>query len=183
LLSPAACPKQLWPARVLRKLAYFRKQGGCAKNPLLEEFYSKIDAVSDITAPIDPKKKVFFEFTETNYHTVTTDSMPARAIEFAGGVNIAIDAEPITEGSSIDSYVIENILINADIIDVYISQRGAMNAGGNTHSIAIREGSENIKAVQNGDILEINEKLVSSPTFRYYKVVNEITRAVSRSNG
>ena len=34
---------------------------------LLEEFYSEIAAISEITASIEPKKKAFFESTETNY--------------------------------------------------------------------------------------------------------------------
>ena len=145
---------------------------------MLDEFHANIAVISEMTAAIEPKKHAYFESTETNYRTVTTDSMPAKAIEFAGGINIAADVEPITEGSTIASFGIEKILMNADEIDVYISQRGAMNAGGNTHSISIREGFENIKAVQNGNILEINEKLVSSPTFRYFKGVQEIARAL-----
>jgi iron complex transport system substrate-binding protein len=145
---------------------------------LLDEFYARIDAITEITASIEPKRTAYFESTATNYRTVTIDSMPARAIEFAGGINIASDVEPISDSSSIASYGIEKILINAEEIDVYITQRGAMNAGGNTHSISIREGFDNITAVQNEDVLEINEKLVSSPTFRYYKGVSEIARAL-----
>lgn len=145
---------------------------------LLDEFHARIADITEITSQIEPKRYAYFESTATNYRTVTPDSMPGRAIEFAGGINIASDVEPMTEGSSIASFGIEKILINADLIDVYISQRGAMNAGGNEHSISIREGFENVKAVQNGDILEINEKLVSSPTFRYYKGVSEIARVL-----
>jgi len=145
---------------------------------LLEEFHEEIASISAMTAEIEPKKHAYFESTQTNYRTVTRDSMAARAIEFAGGINIATDVEPITDGSSIASFGIERILMQAEEIDVYISQRGAMNAGGNEHSITIREGFENVKAVQTGDILEINEKLVSSPTFRYYKGVREIARVL-----
>ena len=145
---------------------------------LLEEFHSEITAIHAVTSQIETKKDVYFESTENNYRTVTLDSMPARAIEFAGGINIAADVEPITEGSTIASFGIEKILMNAEDIDVYVSQRGAMNAGGNEHSISIREGFENVKAVQTGDILEINEKLISSPTFRYFKGVREIARAL-----
>ena len=145
---------------------------------LLIEFHANLTAISEFTEGIEPKKQIYFESTETNYRTVTPDSMPAIAIKMAGGINIANDVEPITEGSTIASFGIERILMNAENIDVYISQRGAMNAGGNEHSISIREGFENIKAVQTGDILEINEKLVSSPTFRFYKGVNEIARAL-----
>lgn len=145
---------------------------------MLDDFYDRIDEITEITESIEPKKSAYFESTQTNYRTVTTDSMPARAIELAGGVNIASDVEPITEGSSIASYGIEKILMHADEIDVYISQRGAMNAGGNEHSISIRAGFENIKAVKNGAILEINQKLISSPTFRYSKGVYEVARAL-----
>lgn len=64
----------------------------------------------------------------------------------------------------------------ADEIDVYVSQRGAMNAGGNIHSILIRPGYNTIKAVKDGRVYIINEKLISSPTFRFYKGVRELAR-------
>jgi iron complex transport system substrate-binding protein len=102
--------------------------------------------------------------------------MPAIAIEMAGGINVAQDAEPISEGSSIAAFGAERILELADQIDVYVSQRGAMNAGGNLHSITIRPGFNTIKAVQDGRVFLINEKIISSPTFRFYKGVKEIAR-------
>lgn len=143
---------------------------------LLQDFHYSLAAISEKTAGINPKKTVFFESTAVNCRTVTVDSMPAQAIKLAGGINIAKDAEPITEGSSIASFGVEKILMKADQIDAYITQRGAMNAGDNEHSISIREGFDSVKAVRDGRILEINEKLVSSPTFRFYKGVHEIAR-------
>lgn len=122
------------------------------------------------------KKTAFFEATQTQYRTVTTDSNPARAIEMAGGINIASDVKPIEKGSTIAEFGLENIMLNADNIDVYISQRGAMNGGGSILSIQQRDGFDAIKAVREDKILELNEKLISSPTFRYYKGVNEIAR-------
>ena len=130
--------------------------------------------VKDI--PEKDKKTAFFEATQTQYRTVTTDSNPAKAIELAGGINIASDVKPIERGSTIAEFGLENIMLNADNIDVYISQRGAMNGGGSILSIEQRKGFDAVKAVREGKILELNEKLISSPTFRYYKGVNEIAR-------
>lgn len=122
------------------------------------------------------KPTVFFEATEKNYRTVTVDSNPARAIALAGGVNIAGDVAPAEEGSTIAEYGIEKIMQNAGKIDVYLTQRGAMNSGGSVISINQRQGFKAIKAVREGRVLELNEKIISSPNFRYYKGVQEIAR-------
>jgi len=51
-----------------------------------------------------------------------------------------------------------------------------MNSGGNEHSISIRPGFHAIKAVREGRIYTIDEKFVSSPTFRFAKGVHELAR-------
>ena len=139
---------------------------------------SRITAINDQVKDITDKKKVFFEATETNYRTVTDDSNAGKAIVLAGGINIAEGAKAVETGSTIAEFGIEKILMNADDIDLYVSQRGAMNSGGSSLSISQREGFDTIKAVKNGNILELNENIISSPTFRYYKGVNEIARAL-----
>lgn len=139
-------------------------------------FHARIDEITKLTDTAPEKQTIFFESTETNLRTVTDDSMAARAIAFAGGVNIAEGAKPVEEGSSIASFGDERVLELADKIDVYVSQRGAMNAGGNLHSILIRPGFDTIKAVKDGRVFVINEKLISSPTFRFYKGVRELAR-------
>lgn len=143
---------------------------------MLKEFHENVEKFAEETAKIGPKTKVYFESTETEYRTVTPDSTPAKAIKIAGGLNIASDALPIKEGTSIASYGIERILENADKIEVYVSQRGAMNAGGNYHSISIRPGFDAIKAIEDKRVFEINEKIVSSPTFRFEKGIHELAR-------
>lgn len=139
-------------------------------------FHENIDAITALTDNITEKQNIFFESTEVNLRTITDESMAAHAIAFAGGINIAAGAQPVKEGSSIASFGEERILSLADKIDVYVSQRGAMNAGGNLHSILIRPGYDTIKAVQNGRVYIINEKIISSPTFRFYKGVRELAR-------
>lgn len=142
----------------------------------LAGFHDNIEAIAAQTRDIKDKQSVYFESTETNLRTITPDSMPAIAIEQAGGINVAEDAVPVEEGSSIAAFGDEKILSLAEEIDVYISQRGAMNAGGDEHSIASRPGFSSIKAVAEGRVFLINEKIISSPTFRYYKGVKEVAR-------
>jgi iron complex transport system substrate-binding protein len=72
--------------------------------------------------------------------------------------------------------VSKRLLEQADKIDVLVSQQGTMNAGGSVHSISIRPGFHAIKAVQNERVYVINEKIISSPTFRYVKGIRELAR-------
>lgn len=143
---------------------------------LLAQFYSNLEEIHKKTVTIKDKQRVFFEATDANVRTVATSSMPSRAIENAGGINIATDAKPMSEGGSIASYGVEKVIANASKIDVYISQTGAMNAGGNIITVSERPGFSTIKAIQDGRFYTISEKLISSPTFRYYKGVREIAR-------
>ena len=48
--------------------------------------------------------------------------------------------------------------------------------GVNLHTISIRPGYDTIKAVKEGRVFEINEKIISSPTFRYSLGVFEMAR-------
>ncbi|WP_312833112.1 ABC transporter substrate-binding protein [Sedimentibacter saalensis] len=142
----------------------------------LDLFYKNIDAVSSKTKSIKEKQRIFFEATEANLRTITDESMPAHAIALAGGINIAEGAKPVEEGSSIAAFGVEKILSLADDIDVYVSQRGAMNAGGNVHSILIRPAFDTVKAIKDKRVYIINEKIISSPTFRFFKGVRELSR-------
>lgn len=143
---------------------------------LLSDMQRSINSIVELTADITDKQTVFFEATEVNIRTVCKNSMPDRAIHFAGGINLAEGAEPMTQGSTIAQFGVEQVLQHADDIDVYISQRGAMNAGGNLISIGERAGYDTVKAVKEGRVYTINEKLISSPTFRYAKGVREVAR-------
>jgi iron complex transport system substrate-binding protein len=159
----------------IRKLALLSGKEMEAQKQLAA-FHQEIEAVGSFTQGITPKVHVYFESVEKGYKTVTSDSMPARAIVIAGGINVASDAEPVREGTSIAAYGIERLLEQAEKIDVFVSQRGAMNAGGNVHSISIRPGFHVMKAVQNKRVFEIDEKIISSPTFRYIKGIRELAR-------
>ena len=142
----------------------------------LSEFWDSLEEIREKSSSIEDKKTIFFESTEKDLRTVTEGSLAGKAIELAGGINAAKGAKAVSETSSIASFGAEKLLEKADEIDVYVSQRGAMNTGGNEHSISIRPGFDTIKAIKEGKILLINEKLISSPTFRYVKGVSELAR-------
>ncbi len=159
----------------IEKLAVVTGQEEKAQS-LLKEFTTDIQEVANLTSEIEPKVRVYFESTENQYRTITADSTPAQMVKYAGGINIAADAEGIREGTSIASYGAERILEKAEEIDVFVAQRGAMNAGGSPHAIKIRPGFHAIKAVREDRIYNIEEKLVSSPTFRLAVGVRELAR-------
>lgn len=159
----------------INKMALLTGKENTAKK-LLKEFHEELDLIREATSKIENKVGVYFESSDREYKTVTTDSMAAVAIDISGGKNVAADAVPITEESSIAAYGIERIIEKAKEIDVFVSQRGVMGAGGNYHSISIRPGFKAINAVKNKRIFEINQKIVSSPTFRYIKGVKELCR-------
>lgn len=87
------------------------------------------------------------------------------------------EAKPIAKGSTIAEYGIERLMLHSDEIDVYVTQRGGMNGGGSLISIPQREGFKAIKAVADGRILEINQKLISAPpSLRFDKGVYQLAR-------
>jgi iron complex transport system substrate-binding protein len=145
----------------------------------LAEFHRGIENIRRKTAAVPPEKRprVFFEATENNLRTVSPDSFPARAIEFAGARNVAEGAKPVTQGSSIAPFGLERLLEKAADIDVYAAQNGAMNPA-TIDSIQKRPGFMAIKAVSEGRILIIDEKLISAPTSRFLEGVSELARFV-----
>ena len=148
----------------------------------LARFHQGLERIREAVGGIEKKQTVFFESTERETRTVAALSFPAQAIEIAGGVNIAADAKPVTPGSSIASFGAEKLLLHAGEIDAYIIQRGPMNAGGGV-APAARPGYHAVKAIQNNRVLFIDEKLVSSPTFRYLNGVEEIARFLYPGEG
>ncbi len=159
----------------IRKLALLTGKETVAEEKL-RQFHQQLDEIKKTTSNITPKKRVFFESTETEYRTITPDSIPANLLQLAGGINVAADAKAVSKESSIASYGVEKILARAAEIDVYIAQSGAMNAGGSPASIKIRPAFNEIKAVQQNQIYNVDEKLVSSPTFRLALGTKQLAR-------
>ena len=106
------------------------------------------------------RPRVFLEATSRELHTCAPDSWPARLIALAGGVNIAVDAVPLREGSTIAPYGVERLLKNAASLDVYIIQTGAMNTS-TAETFRAREWAGALKHVR---VYEIPEKYISRPS-------------------
>ena len=134
-------------------------------------FHRELDEIQKNSDVIQDKKIVFFESTENQIRTVASDSLPAKAIGIAGGINAAPSLPPISQGSSIARFGAEALLNIADSIDVYVVQQGAMNRTPNIEALRARAGFSAIKAIEEGQVLFINEKLISSVTFRYLEGV------------
>lgn len=133
----------------------------------LSAFHGELEEIQKRVEGVQKKKSVFFESTENEVRTVTPTSLPAKAIEFAGGINAAPNLPPMSAGSSIARFGTEALLGIADNIDVYVVQQGAMNRTSGIEALRARPGFSAVKAVQNGSVLFINEKLISSVSFRY----------------
>lgn len=138
----------------------------------LEQFYLKLNEVKKNADT--SQRKIFFEATAENMRTIAPQSFPAIAIEYAGGINIASDAEPVRQGSSICVYGEERLLMAADDIDVYIAQSGPMNTDISVEAIKNRPGFDAIKAIKNGNIYICSEQAISSPTFRFADEVQKL---------
>jgi iron complex transport system substrate-binding protein len=141
----------------------------------LENFHSELEDIKNISAAIKERRRVFFETTERETRTASPRSLPALAIEIAGGINIAKDAAPVNPLSSIAPYGAEKLLSEADDIDAYIVQTGAMNPTRSLDALRRRAGFSAIKAIREGNVLFIDERIISSPIFRYLQGVKTIS--------
>ncbi|HWR07425.1 ABC transporter substrate-binding protein [Sporomusa sp.] len=144
----------------------------------LVAFHGKLKEVADHTAKAPAKKRVYFESTATEYRTITPESMPGIVLKLAGGINVAEDAQALKTASSIAAYGSERLLMKADEIDVFLAQRGPMNPGITQDSIKQRPGFDKIKAVRQGQVYIVDEKLVSSPTFRLAEGVEQLAKVI-----
>ncbi len=141
---------------------------------MVSEFKTKIEAVAAKTRPIKHKKRVYFESIHSRMKTFSKGAMPLFALEMAGGVNVAQDAEP-SRNTNIANYGKERILAKASQIDVFLAQKGVMNAV-TVERIKQEPGFKIIKAVKHNQIYLIDESIISRPVPRLYQGVLTIGR-------
>jgi len=131
---------------------------------LIAYFKKSIGELKKLTGSRVNRKRVYFEAIHSKMKTFAPDSMAMFALESAGGINIATDANSV-RNTNIAYYGKERILSHASEIDVYLAQYGAMNRP--TGSIIKQEPGFNIiKAVALNQIYIVDEKIVSRPTMR-----------------
>jgi iron complex transport system substrate-binding protein len=131
---------------------------------LILHFKKSIAEFKNLTGLQVKRKRVYFEAIHSKMKTFAPESMAIFALETAGGINIAADADPV-RNTNIAYYGKERILSRAPEIDVYLAQYGTMNRP--TVSIIKQEPGFNIiKAVAMNQIYIVDEKIVSRPTMR-----------------
>jgi iron complex transport system substrate-binding protein len=137
-------------------------------------FKRAVADLKSLTAGVHPKKQVYFEAIHSQMKTFSPASMAVFALEAAGGINVAGDAQPVRD-TNIAAYGKERILARASEIDVFLAQSGPMNPA----SIALIKGESGfraIRAVATGRVYLIDERLVSRPTLRLLDGIYEIGR-------
>lgn len=171
----------LQPNTIEETYSYWKKLGvltGREKEAeeMVEKFKAGVCEASSFVGAIPPsdRKKVYFEAIHSKMRTFAPSSIATFVLKTAGAVNIADDAETVRE-TNMAVYGKERILSHADEIDVYIAQKGAMNRTG--HGIIEKEGGfQAIKAVREGKIYIVDEKIISRPTMRLLDGIHEIGR-------
>jgi iron complex transport system substrate-binding protein len=139
---------------------------------MTERFRRAVAGLRSLTAGIHPKKRVYFEAIHSKMKTFSPDSMAVFALEAAGGLNVAGDAQPVRD-TNIAAYGKERILSRASEIDVFLAQSGTMNPA-SVAMIRSESGFQAIRAVKNDQVYLIEERLVSRPTLRLLDGIFEI---------
>ncbi|MCU0593534.1 MAG: ABC transporter substrate-binding protein [Desulfobacterales bacterium] len=92
----------LQPGTVEEMIGYWRILGiltgreDPAKH-MADRFNRTVARLRLLTADIHPKKRVYFEAIHTKMKTFSPDSMAVFALETAGGINVAADAQPVRD--------------------------------------------------------------------------------------
>jgi iron complex transport system substrate-binding protein len=146
------------------------KEAECGR--LITDFKESLEAIRKSVRNISPRKKVYFEAIHDRMKTFSPDSMAIFALESAGGINLARDAEPV-RGTNIAAYGKERILSHAAEMDVFLAQSGPMNRV-TVDLIRNEPGFSAIKAVQAQQVYLIDEVLVSRPTVRLLEGIQTI---------
>ena len=110
--------------------------------------------------PHDSTKNVFLEAAARELHTCSPNSWAANMIALAGGRNIAHEAKPLRQGSAVAPFGVEKVLENAQSIDVYIIQSGAMNSD-TINDFYARDWS---RVLVNAKVCIIPERYISRPS-------------------
>ncbi len=133
----------------------------------LAEIRKKVSAI-----PLKRRKRVYFESIHRRMKTFAPGSIAIFVLESAGGINVASDALQL-RNTNIASYGKEHILSKANQIDVFLAQRGRMNPV-TVEDILREPGFQVIKAVRQGQVFLVDEKIVSRPTLDLLKGIRKI---------
>ncbi len=139
---------------------------------MTRRFDTELATIRTRSAAIPVRRKVYFEAIHDAVKTFAPNAMPIFALEAAGGINIAADAQPL-RGTNIAAFGKERLLARGEEIDIFLAQSGPMNRPAK-ETIAAEPGFRVIRAVREGRIHIVDETLVSRPTRRLIEGVRLI---------
>ena len=133
---------------------------------MVATFQTELSAIRKIVGKVPEKArvKVYFEAIHTKMKTFARESIAIYVLQQAGGINVAADARQVRE-TNIAAYGKEQILAKAGEIEVFLAQQGRMNPV-TIEAISQEPGFQAIKAVRNGRVFLVDERIVSRPTLR-----------------
>ncbi len=167
------------PTTVTQLDAYWEQLGHLsgqtvAARQMVFRFHRAVDDFKALAARIERPQRVYFEAMHSKMKTFAPTAMAIFALETAGGINVAADA-PVRANNNIAVYGKERLLSHAAGIDVFLSQRGAMNRI-SAEEIMSEPGFGVIKAVKAGRVHLVDETIVSRPTMRLLVGIYRIGR-------
>lgn len=171
----------LQPTSVDEIFSYWRQLGRLSGHEdeaeaMIERFTERLETIQQRVAriPEDERPGVYFESIHRKMKTFAPSSIALFALEQAGGRNVATDAMQV-RNTNIAAYSKERILAHAREIDIFVAQQGRMNPI-TVEAIKNETGFQAIKAVRRGNIVLIDEHLVSRPTMRLIEGITELHR-------
>lgn len=143
---------------------------------ILQQFYTELEEIKALTSSVEPNQNIFIETSENGYYTVAPNSLIDQAIDYASGNNIAKEVKRQYENVPIAPFGLKSILANKEKIDVYVSLTGISNPGSSLISIHQKSEFDEVKAIKDGRVYEMDNVIIGAYTFRYLVGVNELAR-------
>jgi len=161
----------LQPTSVEEIFSYWRTLGRLTgreaeAETMVAGFERELAALRTRVAMVPPERRprVFFSSIHRQMKTFAPESIAIFVLEAAGGRNAADDA-PRVRQTNIADYGKERLLAKGDEIDLLLAQQGRMNPV-NRETILGEPGFGAIRAVREGAVHLIDERIVSRPTLR-----------------
>lgn len=138
-------------------------------NELVSDMKRQIDDISKVGATIEDKKSVYFEISPApNLYTFGEGTFLNEMIEIIGAKNVFVDEKSwlSPSGEAVINKNPDVILTNVNYIDNPVD------------GIKNRDGFENITAVKNGDIYQIDTDSSSRPSNHIILALKQMAKAV-----
>jgi iron complex transport system substrate-binding protein len=145
-----------------------------AAETMIREFEAGLAEIGACLSDIPPerRKRVFFESIHDKMKTFAPRATPIFVLEAAGGINAVPDA-PQMRQTNIAAYGKERLLARGEEIDVFLAQQGPMNPI-RREDILAEPGFSAIRAVREGRVFLVDERIVSRPGPRLLEGVRRI---------